>query len=344
MGADARVGDWLAGVSLARSAAQADYRFERSVDTCGGGGIGEGMVDAELTSVHPYVGRQIGGGSVWATLGAGSGDVSVERCETGQRNETDLSMRLAALGGRHPFAGGERIEVSVVEEIGVLDLTTGDAPGPVGDRSLTVGQARLGLEASGVAPADCECSLTTFVRAFARGDWGDGATGAGLELAAGVRFRNLPRRLGIDAGIRALAAHSAEDASERSANLTFSILPKADGMGWQASLAWRRGSGDARLDTLGGIAPWTVLSGNLPGAKRDWIAESRLGYGIRLPRGSATPFVELDAGHSGRGGARFGVRHEFGDRRRGLVVEWGIEQSGFGGAGSKILLEALGRF
>ena len=346
LGADARVGDWLAGVSVARSAAEADYRFERSADACGGGGVGvgDGMVDAELTSVHPYVGRQIGRGSVWATLGAGGGEVTVERCETGQRNEADLSMRLAALGGRHPFAGGERIEVSVVEEIGVLDLTTGDAPGPVGDRSVTVGQARLGLEAAGVAPADCDCSLTTFVRAFARGDWGDGATGAGLELAAGVRFRNLPRRLGIDAGIRALAVHSAEDAKEHSANLTFSLLPKADGTGWQASLAWRRGASDARLDTLGGIAPWIAPSAGLPGAERQWIAQSRLGYGIRLPRGSATPFVEFDAGQSGRGGARFGVRHEFGDRVRGLVLEWGIEQSSFGSPGNRILLEALGRF
>ena len=52
----------------------------------------------------------------------------------------------------------------------------------------------------------------------------------------------------------------------------------------------------------------------------------------------------LDAGHSGRGGARFGVRHEFGERARGLVVEWGIEPSGFANAGNRILLEALGRF
>ena len=319
LGADARIGDWLAGVSVARSAADADYRFERSVDACGGGGIGEGMVDAELTSVHPYAGRQIGRGSVWATLGAGGGEVSLERCETGQRNETDLSMRLGALGGRHPFAGGERIEISVVEEIGVLDLTTGDALGPVGDRSVSVGQARLGLEASGVVPAGCECSLSSFVRAFARGDWGDGVTGTGLELAAGVRFRNLPRRLGIDAGIRALAVHSAEDAKEQSANLTFSILPKADGTGWQASLAWRRGASGAGLAALGGFSPWTAPSGSLPGLSRRWVVESRLGYGIRLPRGFATPFVELDAEafrtrrRARTRTGRFGVRHEFGE-------------------------------
>ena len=339
LGADARVGDWLAGLSLTRSTAEADYRFERSVDACG---IGDGMVEAELTSIHPYIGRQIGRGQVWAALGAGGGDVALERCENGQRRETDLSMRLAALGGRHPFAGGERMAVSVVEEIAVLDLTTGDASGPIGDRSVSVEQVRVGLEASGVAPAGCKCSLTTFMRAFARGDWGDGATGTGLELVAGVRYRNHSHRLGIDAGVRALALHSVEDAREQSANVTLSVLPKPDGTGWQASLAWRRGLSDARLDTLSGMAPWTVPTGNLLGVKSNWIAESRLGYGIALPRGSATPFVELHAGHSQGSRARFGVRQEYGDRVRGLRFEWGIEQSSL--AGRNVLLEAVGRF
>ena len=83
--------------------------------------------------------------------------------------------------------------------------------------------------------------------------------------------------------------------------------------------------------------------GKAAGTELHWVAESRLGQGIRLPRGLATPFMELDAGHSGRGGARFGVRHEFGERARGLVVEWGIEPSSFANAGNRILLEALGR-
>ena len=248
----------------------------------------------------------------------------MERCESGQRTDADLSLRLAALGGRHPIANGERLAFSVVEELGVLEVTTGESAGPVGDRAVMVGQARLGLEVAGVAPADCACSLTTFVRAFARSDWGDGATGAGVEVAAGVRYRDLPRRIGIDAGIRALAVHSPDDAAEESANLTFSILPKADGTGVQASLAWRQEARDLRLDALGTVSPlWTAPAGSLPDAERHWIAETRLGYGI------AMPFVELDSGQSDRGGARLGVRHEFGDRVRGLVVEWGIErQSG----------------
>ena len=350
LGADVGGDDWLGGVSVLHSRAEADYRFDRSVDACGGGGTGEGILDAELTSIHPYGGRRIGRGWIWASVGVGGGEVSVERCKSGQVGDADVSMRLAAVGGRHPFAFGEQLAVSVVEEVGVVTVTTGSAAGPAGNRSVTAGLARIGLEAAGVTPLECKCSLSTYVRAFARGDWGDGATGAGLELAAGVRYRNLPRRLGIDAGIRALAVHSAEDAAERSANLTFSILPRADGTGLQASLAWQQQASDVRLDALGGISRWTAPAMDLPDAERHWIARSRLGYGIALRRGSADtrgiamPFVEFDAAPSERGSARFGVRHEFGDRVRGLVVEWRIEQRSFPGAGNRIVLEVLGQF
>ena len=349
LGADARFGDWLAGVSALRSTAEADYRFERSVDACGGGGIGEGVVEAEATSVHPYAGRRLGAGWIWAAAGFGRGDATVKRCGSGALSEADLSLRLAALGGRHPFAQGERIAVSVVEELGVLHLETGGSTGPVGGRSVSVGQARLGVEAAGVAPADCACSLTTFVRALARGDWGDGATGAGLEVAAGVRYRNHLRRFGIDAGVRALAVHSAADVADRSANLTLSVLPKADGTGLQAALAWRRDARDLRLDALGEISPWAARAGGgLPAAGRRWTAAVRVGYGLasRGPAGQgwlATPFLELDAG--GLDGARAGVRHAFGNRARGLVVEWGVaQQVGAMGGTHHFVLVASGRF
>ncbi len=340
LGADARRGDWLAGISVARGAAEADYRFERSADACGGAGGGDGTINADLTSAHPYAGRRVGAGWVWATLGAGGGEMSAERCESGHRVETDLSMRLAAAGGRHPFARGERVALSIMEEVGMLDLTTGDAPGPVGDRSVRVGQARIGLEASGVVPPGCRCSLSSFARAFARGDWGDGITGAGLELAAGVRFRNFPLRLGLDAGIRALAWHSDEDVRERGANLSVSILPKPDETGWRASLAWRRGADRPRFGGTDGMAPWFARAGIPPGVNRDWTSEFRLGYGIALRRGLATPFADVAAGGSDSGGARFGVRYALGDRAWRLATEWSVGQ----GAGNGIALEFLGRF
>ena len=109
LGVDTRVDDWLAGLSLTRSRVVADYRFERSVDACGGG-TGEGRVDAELMSVHPYIGRQVGRGQVWAALGAGSGEVSLERCESGQHRETicPWAWRRWAAGIRSRAESGSR--------------------------------------------------------------------------------------------------------------------------------------------------------------------------------------------------------------------------------------------
>ncbi len=338
VGAEWRTGDWLAGVSASRSAAEADYRFERSVEACGGGS-GSGEIEADVSGVHPYLGRRVGAGWVWATLGRGGGEFRMRRCEGGEWSASDLSMRLAAAGGRHPFARRESTELSVVEEVGVVELETG------GDAGLLAraGRAKLGLEASGVAEPGCECPLTTFVRAFALGDWGDGATGAGLEVSAGVRFRHIPLRFGVDAGVRALAFHSAEDARERSANVALSLLPRADGTGWRGSLAWRRGTAAPVLGVAGGIAPWAAPGGVPQAAQRGWASRSRLGYGIAGARGVATPFVELDAARSGSG-ARVGARHEFGGPAGRLVVEWGVERGGLPGGGGRVLLEAVGRF
>ena len=93
----------------------------------------------------------------------------MERCGSGRSSVADLSMRLAVLGGHHPLVYNEGVEWSLVEDVGVLRLGTGEGMGPIGDRSVSVGRARFGLEASGVAPLDCPVSVTTFVRALVRG-------------------------------------------------------------------------------------------------------------------------------------------------------------------------------
>ena len=313
LGADVGAGEWLAGVSVLRSDAETDYRFDRTVDACGGVGVGEGMLAAELTSVHPYAARRLGRGWVWAALGTGRGEASVERCAPGNVDEVDLKVRLAALGGRHPFAYRDRLAVSVVEDVGVLGMTTGTSSGPVGDRSVTVGRARVGLEAAGVAPPGCECSLATYVRALARGDWGDGATGAGLE---------------------------------RGANVTLAILPKPDGSGLQAVVALRREKDASWFQGLDGISPWTAHASRERGTDRGWLAETRLGCGIATSRGVVALFAEVDAGGWGDGATRIGARHEIGHRHRGLLIEWFVERRTLSpaAAGNRFSVTVLGRF
>ena len=350
-GVDIGDGDWLGGISVMRSRAEADYRFARSVDACGGGPDGDGVLDAELTGVHPYGGRRVGRGWLWAALGAGQGDVSVERCDSGHVDDADLSMRLAMVGGRHPFVHGGRLEVSVVEDFGIVEVTTTGAEAPVGDHSVTAGHAKIGLEAAGVAPPGCECSLATYVRAFARRDWGDGVTGTGLELAAGLRYQNLPRRLGIDAGVRALASHSAEDAAEHGAHLAVSLLPAADGSGWRAALAWRRDGDPGASRDLNGLSPWAAppggrAAGRSASAARDWRGDFRFGYGFVTRRWTAVPFLELDTAPWSRGQSRLGVRHDFSDGARSYHLEWSVERRGgqAGASNTDWILVVSGRF
>ena len=308
LGVDGRAGDWLGGVFLSSDRASADYRFARSVDACGGAGAGAGTLAAELATVQPYAGRRAGSGWLWATVGAGRGKATAERCESGVRNGADLSVRLAAAGGRHALARGDRFELSVVEDVGTVRLETGPGRGPAAGRRVSVGRARIGLEASGATPPQCPLSLTTFAKALARSDWGDGDTGAGLELAAGGRLRDRTRRLAVDAEVRALAAHAAEGRREIGANVAVSILPKADGTGLRVVVSSRRGSPRPALDRWADIAPWTEPLP--PGAARAprWLANVRLDYGFAAPRGLVTPFVELAGGD--RASARLGARYE----------------------------------
>ncbi len=121
VGADTRFGDWVFGAAGALGRTDADYVFLRSTDACGGGGEGEGVLETEIASVHPYLGRRVGRGWLWGTIGTGSGEAVVKRCTSGRHTSADLSMRMGAVGGRHLIRGGEKVEVSLVEDFGVLD-------------------------------------------------------------------------------------------------------------------------------------------------------------------------------------------------------------------------------
>ena len=304
LGADIRFGDWLAGVTAARTSSEADYAFDRSVDACGLPGVGEGSLTTDLDSLNPYVGRRTDSGWIWATLGIGHGDATLSRCDSGHRERGDLSMRMAAAGGRHEIAVGERRVWSLVEDVGVLDLrATGS--GALG-QAVSTGRVRFGIEVSGLADPSCDHTLSTYVRALARADWGDGDTGAGVDLAAGARYRNESRRLGLAAGVRGLAVHSAAGYRDYGADIAVSLLPKPDGTGMQFSLASSFGDGRPSLDNRVVGGNWLLLTRNASRrAAAGWRTELTVAYGTPAWRGLALPFLEWSPGD-----AAFGVRFD----------------------------------
>ena len=302
-GADARFGDWLIGAAGLLGRADAEYAFERSMDACGGGGAGEGVLETETSSIHPYLGRRVGRGWLWGTVGVGTGQTVVERCVSGQRTEADLSMRMGALGGRHVIRGGERIEVALVEDLGVLRAKTEATGGPAGNHDVSVGRARVGVEARGVCATGA--GIVGWARAFARHDWGDGIEGSGAEVALGARLDAPERRLRLEAGVHALAVHTADDYSVIGGNVSAAYLPQADGTGLQVSMALRQGA----LEETGVLGEnWQPPQG--PRSVRQAVrGELFVGFGFRAPRGLARPFAAV--GKSNRGSRiAVGLRHE----------------------------------
>ena len=302
-GADVRLGDWLVGAAGVLGRTDAEYGFERSVEACGGGGAGEGTLETQIASVHPYVGRRVGRGWIWGMAGVGGGEAAVERCASGDRTAADLSMRMGALGGRHLIGGGRRVEVLLVEDVGVLRATAEAAMGPAGNHDVSVGRARLGFEVSGVCATGA--GIVGWIRGFARRDWGDGVEGSGAEVALGARLYAPETRVRLEAGMHAVAGRAKDDYEERGANVAAAYLSRSDGTGLQVSMALRRGM---RGRSVGLGESWELPLAP-PGARNAARGDMLVGFGFRAPRGLARPFAALGKSDQGRSIAA-GLRYE----------------------------------
>ena len=329
-GADTRVGEWLFGAAAGVARAEADYGFVRSVNACGGDGSGEGVLEMELASIHPYLGRRLDRGWIWGTAGAGSGRVVVERCASGQRTSSDLSMRMGALGGRHVIGGSDRLQVSLVEDIGVLRATTGAGLGPSADHAVSVGRARFGLEVTGLCSAGA--GIVGWARGFVRHDWGDGIEGSGAEVALGARLHAPEKRLRLEAGVQAVATHAESDYEEFGANVLAAYLPRADGTGLQVSLALRRGVLRETSRFAEDWHPSLHLGEEMPAMRGNVFVS----YGFRSLRGLAGPFATVETSNRGRRVAA-GVRYEALGVLSGLLGEFSIGHRQGVGDGSFVI-------
>ena len=308
VGLDGRFGDWLAGVSVAHSRGSADYRYTRTVDACGRPGEGKGELETEIDSVSPYAGAILERGWVWATVGFGRGTATLERCDSGRRDVADLDLRLFALGGRHELGSDAPWSLSLLEEVGVAKLTTDEGITAIAGRSASAGRARVGIEA-GHLRSRGSTSVTTYLRANARGDWGDAGAGVGLELEAGARYRCDDRRLGATVAVRSLATHTVSGYGEYGIDASVSLLPKPNGTGFTLAVKSSVGD-DAGVPGGPNAGPWSLVPRTNGPRSMPWRLETDVGYGTHALGGLAEPFLGWDTGVGGRN-ARFGVRYRF---------------------------------
>ena len=206
LGADWARGRWAAGLALGHSQAEGGYRSPQ----------GDGAVESTLTGVYPYGRYDVNDWlSLWGVVGYGTGSLTLT--PAGKTPiETDMDLRLAALGGRSvlveaPADGG--LELAATSDAMVVQTTSDEVRGSVG-RSLAASEAevtriRLGLEGAwrGIG------SIVPSFEIGVRQDGGDAETGFGADIGAGLAWSDPAQ--GIAAEIRARGLLTHEDSSFR---------------------------------------------------------------------------------------------------------------------------------
>ena len=217
VGVDARLSDrWLAGVAVARSRGDGDWTF----------GSSTGRLTTNLTSVQPYLRWSDGGTTIWATAGGGTGSAENERLLYGLQEQSDLGLRLGLVEVRRQLATvGHGVELQLRGDASWARLTTAAGDELIDALEVEVQQLRVGIDVSRPVRTAGGTLVEPFGEVHARHDGGSGQTGAGLEVAGGLRVaRGVFRVEGMG---RLLARDATNGRSMRASTTACSSRPAA---------------------------------------------------------------------------------------------------------------------
>ena len=316
VGVDLSGARWLAGVAVSRSVGEANYRTSGAIRR-------NGQLATTLTSAQPYLRwRPREGREIWMILGRGVGMLSGQQRGEDQGHVADLAMWLGVIGARETVMSGGRADIVVRGDVGVVGLETADGDSAIHGRQVTVQRSRLGVEISHALRWDSGATLTPFGAVGMRHDGGDGQTGNGMELEAGVRLADPWTGLGLEARGRVLALHTTGQYREQGVSVTALWTPGGTvDRGLSVSLAPRWGAPTGGTESL-----WReqVFGQNHPGALAPDAGgfDGRIGYGFRLTAGSTvTPFSEIGVAGPDYRRLRVGVRVTGTERARWAAIE-----------------------
>ncbi len=314
LGIDARGGDWVAGAAVAHSRGDANY------DAMTANGKIEGTLETELTAFHPYAQWRLNDrAEAWAIFGFGQGEATHTRKDLGYVDApSDLTMAMGLAGARGILGSGLGFDLALHGDAGMIRLETADDGGALNELSLSMQRARVGVEAAyPLALAGGRYSIAPFLDVAARYDGGDGQTGAGIEVAAGVRYDG--PIVSFEAKARSLVWHGADGYSESGASAAIVVEPGSqDGRGLRLSLAPRWGGASNSMDVFWRHSAFGAQRRWRSAAERGWGLGGRVSYGFGLSTlpGAITPFADFDfAGATRR--ARLGVGY-------GVSSPWGV--------------------
>ena len=304
LGLDTRLGSsLLGGLSVTHARGTLDYTDSESVT---------GEFTTTLSSINPYLGLQLpGNANLWAAAGYGRGDVEFDE-STGTRTG-DLTQRMVAAGLNKALVSSERLIAGGITSLtvkGETAFTRADVEGDVVLRNtkLSVNRHRVMLEGAHARRLASGATITPSIESGLRYDGGDGDTGAGLEVGAGLGYST--GRLAVKVNARGLLAQDeASEYEEWGVSGMVAFQPRGDGQGLSMTLGSGWGVTQSGVQALWSRHDAGTLArgGAVMNPAQRYHAELRYGVKGRTGRALWLPYLGSDTADGSRA-LRMGVR------------------------------------
>ncbi len=297
----------MLGLAVSHTAGDVDYEVTRD-----SGKVGVGL-DIQLTSVLPYAQWQpYSGLGVWGMFGAGWGEMDRSVVGFSEKETTDLTLVMGALGGRHALISWNGIDFAAKADAFRSTLRSKGKGDLLPSARGNAGRVRLLVEGRTEWIVSPVSRLQPRLEVGGRWDNGDAERGLGAEVGGGLAYTHTELGLGVEAQGRYLLAHEEKAFEDWGASLKVRMDPGIAGHGFWLSMApvWGRPStGSERLWGSAGAAAVLDSSSDRIG-RSSWAPgqlEMDFGYGLPVSNdGLVTPYGGLALGRSGAASYRFG--------------------------------------
>ena len=247
IGIDRKVGDNLVGgVSMTLASGTVDYEDPEAA---------MGELATSISSINPYLGWQMAENArLWAAAGFGWGEV--EFTESTNSQASDLSQTMFAAGIDLALMSSENLIKGGTTSIKLNSqsaFTSAEVDEGVSleQTSLDASRHRVSFQGLYARTLDSNAVITPSIEAGWRLDGGDGITGNGLEIGAGLGYA--AGRMVLKLNSQTLLTHSdVDDFEDWSFRGMIAFQPSSDGHGLSMSLgsSWGMVNRDVESDAL----------------------------------------------------------------------------------------------
>ena len=266
----------LGGLVVSWSDGEFDYRD----------GDREGRHDNRMLSVHPWIAWSTNEDiDLWASVGYGDGEITISEGDY----KSDTTLQTLAAGASGPLLEQDALTVVLKGEgfFAKVDVDEGGVP------DVDANRMRLAVEGSWGHGTDSGGQLTPSLEFGMRADGGDGSSGTGAEIGAGVVFVDHTGRLSLDLDGRVLVTDG--DVLERGLSGVLRYAPDSAGRGLSLDVRSSWGAASSGMERLWETGVSDLAEEGLQ-AVLGTRMQAEIGYGIGYASGLLKSYggIELE--------------------------------------------------